>query len=94
MPGKRKTTASTTTKPGARTKSLQEPRYRSMRGSLAPADRLAALLKEAATHGVKPKNDDAYDRDLDQFRDMWGGDAEIDAMVAWLHRVRREGRSS
>jgi hypothetical protein len=93
MPSKRKTTGSTTTNPRARTKSLQEPKYPSLNGSLAPADRLAVLLKEAATRGVKPKNDDAYDRDLDQFRDMWGGDAEIDAMVAWLHTVRREGLS-
>jgi hypothetical protein len=95
MAGKHKTTASAKSKPRSRTKPGTNRSYPSLGGAQAQAKRLAAVLREAQTRGVgRPKNDDAYDRHIDQYRDMWGGDEEIDAMVAWLHKVRREGRSS
>jgi hypothetical protein len=32
------------------------------------------------------------DRFLDEHRDLWPEEAEIDDFIAWLHKGRREGR--
>src|ERR1700687_2503371 len=67
--------------------------YPSLAQGPTPAERRAKLIQKARAQGVKPMTAEEYDRHIEEFRDMWGSDDEIDAFVAWIHKSRREGRS-
>jgi hypothetical protein len=77
MPGKRKPT----------TKEAGQAAERLTRNSARAQPKTWKQL--AAEQGVKPIQD--FDQFVERFRDVWPHEEEIDAFVAWLQELRREG---
>lgn len=73
-------------KPSATT---TKPRRRRQRSSVARLPEHIDPKVLAAQQGVKPIGD--YRKLVEEFRDLWPNDEEIDAFVAWVRRERREG---
>jgi hypothetical protein len=66
--------------------------YPSLAEGPTPQERLARLLGQAAPPAAAPMTEAEFDRFLDEHRDLWPEEAEIDRFIAWLHKGRREGR--
>jgi hypothetical protein len=78
MPGKRKPTA----QKGSRTSKRQT------RNSHSETWKPWQVL--AAEQGVQPVED--MEKFIEEFRELWPDDKEIDEFLAWLQESRREGR--
>jgi hypothetical protein len=71
---------------------LPEPPYPSLREGPTPAERRAKLEAQAEARGCKPMTEEELDQWIEEFRDLWPSDEEIDEFVAWVHKCRREGQ--
>jgi hypothetical protein len=78
MPGKRKPTAA-----------KKRPATRARAAKPAPAG-FTDIETLAAQQGVKPVED--MEKFIEEFRDLWPDEKEIDEFLAWLQESRREGR--
>lgn len=85
MPRKSKTTAP---------KRKKTPPYPSLLQGPTPAERREALRKQAAERGVRPMTGEELEQLIEDHREIWPDDEEIDEFIAWLHKARREGRYS
>jgi hypothetical protein len=84
MARKSKTASSSRRRPAAPYPSLVE--------GPAPQERLAHLLGDAASPQAAAMTEEELDRFLEEHRNLWPVEAEIDDFIAWLHKARREGR--
>ncbi len=91
MPGKRKATRSTPKRTTRRVPQKPEDIYPSLREGPTPAERLAALLAKARKRGLRPWTEEEFDRMLEGPSD-WPEDENLDDFLAWLRRLRREGK--
>jgi hypothetical protein len=66
--------------------------YPSLVEGPAPQARLARLLAQNAPTQAMPMTEAELERFLDEYRDVWPDEAEIDEFIAWVHKGRREGR--
>jgi hypothetical protein len=66
--------------------------YPSLARGPTPKERLAKLRAAAVERGIKPMTSEEFDRYIEEFKDVWPDNAEIDAFVAWIHKARRTGK--
>lgn len=66
--------------------------YPSLAAGPSPSERQAKLLQESEAHEAHSMTAEELGRHIEEFRELWGGDEEIDAFIAWIHKGRREGR--
>ena len=66
--------------------------YPSLAEGPPPAERAAKLIEEARKRGVKPMTEEEFAQFIEENRELWPDEKEIDEFIAWLHRCRRQGR--
>jgi hypothetical protein len=63
--------------------------YPSLAQGPTSAERLAQFLENTKANGDRPGQD--MGELIEEFRDLWPDDNEIDEFIAWVHRGRRRG---
>jgi hypothetical protein len=66
--------------------------YPSLAKAPPPAERLAKFLKTTVGQEVKAMTESELEKWLSTFPNLWPDETEIDEIVTWLHKARREGR--
>jgi hypothetical protein len=73
----------------------KKPAARKIKGDgrvLNSAERLAKLLQESHARGAGPFTEQELEKLIEENRQLWPQEKEIDEFIAWLHHCRREGR--